>query len=437
MKRLIITASLLGGMLYQAGAQEFTIGINGAQAGTRYKLPDGRLQMKPSLGAELGLQVRLNNHLKILTGVEAFRYQTKATLADNKVYSHHTVDDMGSSFEYRVVTSNYAETQTFTSLRVPLVLQYVAGNLQKTQWYFNLGGKFVLPATIAVKASVAKLTTTGYYPDVHAEVHDLPQHGFGTLNNWQGNGNYSTKQGWILTAGTGFSFKLTPSGATRLYAGVYADYGLGNLQSNTTPLPLVTYNAQNLANVQPNGTMGMAGVQQLQLMNFGIQLKLGFGHRQKTKKVMPMPTAPPAAKALQMQEARKLPAADTAQPAITAAELNWIQQPVFFSKKNNTQLSTAAKQQLAVVASMLSKHPGTHLLIKGHTCNIGTPVVNQRRSLERATVLADYLASQGVSKERMEVIAMGAAEPLVPNDAELNREKNRRAAIVVIEAPKK
>jgi OmpA-OmpF porin, OOP family len=333
MKRFIITASLLGGMLYQASAQDFTIGINGAQAGTRYTLPDGQIQLKPSLGAELGWQIRLSNHLKILTGVEAFRYQTKATLADNKVYSHTVVDDMGSAFEYRVLTSNYTETQHFTSLRVPLMLQYITGNLEKTQWYFNLGGKYVLPAKIAVKASVAKLSTTGYYPDVNAEVHDLPLHGFGTLNNWQGNGSYSTKQGWILTAGTGFSFKLTPSGATRLYAGVYADYSPGNLQSNTTPLPLVTYNAQSLANVQANGTMGMDGVKNLKLMNFGIQLKLGFGHRQKTKKATPAPPASPAARPVQMPEERKVPVTDTAQPAITAAELNWIQQPVFLVRK--------------------------------------------------------------------------------------------------------
>ena len=238
MKRIIITASLLGGMLYQANAQEFTIGINGAQAGTRYQLLNGTVQLKPSFGAEAGLQFRLSNHFKIVTGLEFFRYQTKATLADNKVYSHNLIDDMGSSFEYRVVTSSYSETQSITALRVPLMLQLTAGTITKTQWYFNAGGKFMLPAKIAIKATASKIVTTGYYPDVNAEVHDLPQHGFGIVNNWQSNGSYSTKSGWLLTAGTGFSFKLTPSGAKRLYAGVYADYSLGNLQSNTAALPL-------------------------------------------------------------------------------------------------------------------------------------------------------------------------------------------------------
>ena len=171
MKHIIITASLLGGMLYQATAQEFTIGINAAQAGTSYKLPNGKVQLKPSFGGEIGLQVPLSNHFKILTGVEFFRYQSKATLADNQVYRHNQIDDVGSSFEYRVVTTGYTETQGISALRIPLMLQFTTGSLNKTQWYFNAGGKFMLPGKINVKANASKLTTTGYYPDVNAEVH--------------------------------------------------------------------------------------------------------------------------------------------------------------------------------------------------------------------------------------------------------------------------
>jgi OmpA-OmpF porin, OOP family len=434
MKRIIITASLLGGMLYQAKAQEFTIGINGAQAGTRYQLPDAHIQLQPSFGGELGLQFRLNNHFKILTGLEFFKYQTKATLADNKVYAHNLIDDMGSSFEYRVVTSSYSETQSFTALRVPLMLQLTAGSLQKTQWYFNAGGKFMLPAKIAVKATASKIVTTGYYPDVNAEVHDLPQHGFGIVNNWQGNGSYSTKSGWLLTAGTGFSFKLTPSGAKRLYAGVYADYSPGNLQRNTAALPLVTYNSQNAANVQANGTMGMDAVKNLQLMNIGIQLKLGFGNKQKVKKPLPPPQAPAQAAPLAKQVLQESPVSDSIKKkTITTEERTLIEQPVSFGKKNNVDLNIESKQFLDTVASILNKYPSVHIVIKGHACDLGTPEINQRRSLERATALAGYLASQGVNKSRMQTVSMAASEPMVPNNSEENREKNRRVTIVVSE----
>jgi OmpA-OmpF porin, OOP family len=289
MKRIIITASLLGGMLFQTKAQEFTIGINAAQAGTSYKLPNGKVQLKPSFGGEIGLQVPVSKHFKILTGIKFFRYQSKATLADNQVYTHNQIDDMGSYFEYRVVTASYAETQRMTALRIPVMFQFSAGSFNKTQWYFSVGGKFMLPGKINVKANASKLTTTGYYPDVNAEVHDLPQHGFGEVNNWQSTGAYSTKAGWLISAGTGFSFKLSSSGKARLYAGVYADYGISNLQAGKESLSLITYNSQNVANVQANGTMGMDGVTNLKLMNVGIQLKLGFGHKQKGKKILNSP----------------------------------------------------------------------------------------------------------------------------------------------------
>lgn len=284
MKRIIIAAFLIGGVLFQTRAQEFIMGIHAAQAGTSYLLPNGKIQLKPSFGGELGIQVPVSNHFKLITGFEFFRYESKATLADNQVYRHNQIDDMGSYFEYRVVTNSYAETQNITALRIPLMVQLTAGSFSKTQWYFNGGGKLMLPGKITVKANAAKLTTTGYYPDVHAEVHNLPQHGFGTVNNWQSNGSYSTKLGCLLSAGTGFSFKLSSSGKTRLYAGVYADYGISNLKSGNESISLITYNSQNVANVQANGTMGMQEVTGLKLVNFGLQLKLGFGHKQKGKK---------------------------------------------------------------------------------------------------------------------------------------------------------
>jgi OmpA-OmpF porin, OOP family len=289
MKHIIITAFLFGGMLFKTQAQEFTVGINAAQAGASYQLPNGKVQMKPSFGGEIGLQVPLGKHFQILSGLELFQYQSKATLADNQVYTHNEVDDMGSSFEYRVITSGYTETQSVTALRIPLILQLTTGSLEKTQWYFNAGGKFMLPGRINVKANAVKLTTTGYYPDVNAEVHSLPQHGFGDVNNWQSNGTYSVKSGWLLSGGTGFSFKLTPSGKTRLYAGLYADFGLSNLKVGKESLSIITYNSQNVVNVQANGTMGMNEVTNLKLMNFGVQLKLGFGHKQKGKKISSTP----------------------------------------------------------------------------------------------------------------------------------------------------
>lgn len=433
MKRLIITASLLGGMLYKTKAQEFTIGVNAAQAGTRFGLPNGTIQLKPSFGGEFNFHVPIGKHMKVLTGAEIFQYQSRATLADNQVYRQNMVDDIGSAFEYRVLTSSYAETQRITALRLPLMLQYLTGSGSKTRWYFNAGVKYMLPGKISGKASAARLVTTGYYPDVNAELHDLPQHGFGTVNNWQGTGYYSTKPGWLLSAGTGVSFKLSASGKTRLYAGVYADYGISNMQNTRGPLPLVTYNAQNVALVQANTAMAMDNISNLHLLNLGIQLKLGFGHKTNARKPVVAPPPAPVVEPKTVEPEKKPVAPDTTEKTFTAAERYWIEEPVYFITKNNTQLSAESKQRLAVIASMLNKYPHRKLLIKGHTCDIGTPAINERRSLERAKALADYLVSQGVQPARIQIAAVGSGEPLVPNDSEENRQKNRRAVIKLVD----
>ncbi len=439
MKRLIITASLLGGMLFRSRAQEVTIGINTAQSGASYKLPYGSSSVKPSFGGELGLQIPVSHHLNLITGLEAFRYKSAATLADNQVYSYNQADDMVSYFEYRVTTKGYSETQNFTALRLPLMFQYIAGSAAKTQWYLNAGTKFMLPAKVQLKATTVSITTTGYYPDVNAEVHDLPQHGFGTIDNWQSTGSYSTKAGWLLTGSTGFSFKLSTSGSTRFYAGVYADYGVSNLRGAKEPLSLVSYNSQSVSSILPNGTMSMSGVKDLKLVNFGIQLKLGFGQKQKAKQksptVVPLAIVPSisAAKNEDRKVVSQPMASKTTEKKLTPAERKWVEQPMAFGKKNNVSLNTETKQHLDIVAAMLNKYPSSRIVLKGHTCDLGTPAVNDKRSRERASAIANYLTSQGVSKDRMQIIAMGTAEPVAPNTSEEAREQNRRVTITVVE----
>lgn len=284
MKHIIIVASLLGGMLYQAQAQELTVGLNLAQAGSTYKLPNGKVQLKPSIGAEIRLQIPLNKKFKILTGLEFFKYRSKATLADNQTYTHNQIDDQGSAFEYRVSTSSYSETHNTSAFRIPLLLQYTTGAQEKTQWHFNGGLKLLLPTKITTKASASKLTTKGYYPDVNAEVHSLPQHGFGDVNNWQSTGSYTTKAGWMFSTGTGISFKISANSKTRLYTGLYFDYGINNLKAGKEVLSVITYNSQNVANVQANGSMAMAEATSLKMTNIGLQIKLTFDNKSKAVK---------------------------------------------------------------------------------------------------------------------------------------------------------
>ena len=94
-----------------------------------------------------------------------------------------------------------------------------------------------------------------------------------------------------------------------------------------------------------------------------------------------------------------------------------------------TKLSDASKKVLDELAAMLQKHPNVKLRIVGHASSDGTAAFNQKLSVERAKVAADYLISAGVAADRLQTEGKGSSEPI---DKE-NHERNRRTEFIVIE----
>ncbi|MPN11445.1 Photosystem I P700 chlorophyll a apoprotein A2 [bioreactor metagenome] len=54
-------------------------------------------------------------------------------------------------------------------------------------------------------------------------------------------------------------------------------------------------------------------------------------------------------------------------------------------------------------------------------------------SLERAKSVRNELIKLGVENNRLKVKGYGKTKPIVPNDTEENRKKNRRTEFIVIE----
>ncbi|MCX7667909.1 MAG: flagellar motor protein MotB [Atribacterota bacterium] len=78
-----------------------------------------------------------------------------------------------------------------------------------------------------------------------------------------------------------------------------------------------------------------------------------------------------------------------------------------------------------------------HVRIEGHTCNlpINTPRFpsNWELSAARAiAVLRYFIEAKGISPQRLIAVGYGEYQPLVPNDSEENRRKNRRVEIVIL-----
>jgi len=95
------------------------------------------------------------------------------------------------------------------------------------------------------------------------------------------------------------------------------------------------------------------------------------------------------------------------------------------------ELTPAAREKVALLAGMLSAHPGLMLDIEGHTDNVGSAEANQTLSMARAVALQDLFKAQGFAADKMWAVGFGQDEPLESNVTVAGRAKNRRADIIV------
>jgi len=99
---------------------------------------------------------------------------------------------------------------------------------------------------------------------------------------------------------------------------------------------------------------------------------------------------------------------------------------------NKSTLKPEFYSALNGVAATLKEYNQTMVEVVGHTDSIGSDAVNQRLSEQRASSVSQYLAAQGVQRERMEVLGMGKRMPIADNGTDAGRAKNRRVEIHLI-----
>lgn len=84
------------------------------------------------------------------------------------------------------------------------------------------------------------------------------------------------------------------------------------------------------------------------------------------------------------------------------------------------------------VAKSMESNQNLRIKICGHTDDVGAEDYNLRLSQERAEAVATELEKLGISKMRLETEGFGESKPLVPNDSEDNKKKNRRTEFIII-----
>lgn len=105
--------------------------------------------------------------------------------------------------------------------------------------------------------------------------------------------------------------------------------------------------------------------------------------------------------------------------------LNFAMRAVQFETGKAT-LKEESNSILDQIVEIMNRYPGYKLRINGHTDNTGDEDFNLVLSQERAKACYQYLASKGISPERMSYTGFGESQPVASNDLPSGRRMNRR-----------
>ncbi len=93
-------------------------------------------------------------------------------------------------------------------------------------------------------------------------------------------------------------------------------------------------------------------------------------------------------------------------------------------------LQQASDKQLQDVLTLLHTNRDLRLEIQGHTDSDGSADYNLQLSQRRAESVRQYLLLFGIEPSRLQAKGYGESMPVVPNNSEENKAKNRRVELV-------
>ncbi len=113
------------------------------------------------------------------------------------------------------------------------------------------------------------------------------------------------------------------------------------------------------------------------------------------------------------------------------SDKSFILRNVFFNT-NSYLLLPESEFELNHLVELLQNNNLYHILITGHTDNIGADQENIALSQKRAKAVENYLIQKGVDASRISSQGLGEAKPIATNDTEEGRQQNRRTEFTLI-----
>ncbi len=95
-------------------------------------------------------------------------------------------------------------------------------------------------------------------------------------------------------------------------------------------------------------------------------------------------------------------------------------------------LLPSSYSELNTLIKLMMEHPEMHVLLNGHTDNVGNTEDNVILSRQRAESVQQYLMQQGISMDKISIQAFGESRPIQSNDTAIGRAANRRIEFQII-----
>lgn len=97
---------------------------------------------------------------------------------------------------------------------------------------------------------------------------------------------------------------------------------------------------------------------------------------------------------------------------------------------DKADLTAEGREVTDQISAALKKDSGLKITVEGHTDNTGNAAHNKTLSTARAESVVKALIGDGIDKSRLLAKGFGAERPLVANDSEENKAKNRRVELI-------
>jgi OOP family OmpA-OmpF porin len=95
------------------------------------------------------------------------------------------------------------------------------------------------------------------------------------------------------------------------------------------------------------------------------------------------------------------------------------------------QLPRQAHEVLDQIVQFTTSHPGSEIIVEGHTDSVGDYRYNKFLSKSRAEVVKKYLVNRGIPETKIETVGRGSENPIASNNTLEGRKQNRRIEIRV------